>query len=352
MKFNRRLKAGLFLAVVTTGIALLVDTNPGESAGFFLICVATSWVISRTSLRVCYGLLISLAVCIVVGSTTLTVLVAPSVIPLPLRYLLIVVVAFLISFLVFEWRVWRAWYGRRLGLVSTPRKALNNCREIVVSEMVARAETVEKYEAECLTNIANTFSDALKMPGHIGFDQAIELREELGPTATNFHGEPIPESVQEATKKVCMELTNELEKVAQRSGMLKEFQQAEETGYNLAYMVNRSHADEIMGPICNPISRPHVLRHLRKYESHGSRPDAVIDQGRQHVRMNEAVKPFISPYRWIAGACGAFFGWWLDGTNGLIVGGLVGQFSYPKLMCTISVINFLYYGRGFPSKPQ
>jgi hypothetical protein len=347
VKLNRRHKAGLFITIVFVGLSLLARESLETAIGFFFLGIAASWAIGSASLRFCYALLIAASASAVVGALIVLLSITPTELATPIRYAFILIVPFLVSFLAFERRVWLRWHGKRLGLVSVPHQILANSSHVVTQEMHAAQEKTESYKAESLAQVAGVFNLAASLPHRISFSQAVNSRAEFADLVSPF-SEPLPESVQSAVNEVYFAFTNEMKGVAQRSGMSKVFDRAEETNYNLHRMIHGKSAEEIHEPLANPISRPRVLALMQKYEHLGPKTDALLEEGLQYNRICEAIEPYYSPYRWIGGATGVAIGWWLDGATGAALGALVGQFGYPRLMRSLSVIRFLYRGRCLP----
>jgi len=349
MKLNRRHKAGFFITIVCVGLSLLDGENLSIALGFFFLGMAASWLIGSVSLRFCYVLLIVASVATVVGAFVLLFSIPPTALTMPTRYALIVILPFCTSFLAFERRVWLRWNGKRLGLVRVPHEFLTTGRVVVTQEMLAAREQNESYMAECLAQVTGIFNRAAAYPDRLSFNQAVNSRAEFAKFISAY-SEPLPESIVGVINEVYVAFTNDMNDVARRAGMAKEFEKAEATNYNWHQSLQGKTAEEIYEPLVNPISRPRVLALMRKYEHLGANTNALVQEGLQYNRICEGIESYFSLSRWVGGASGLAVGWWLEGAAGALIGGLVGQLGYPRLMRTLTVIRFLYRGRGLPAQ--
>lgn len=346
-RLNRRHKAGLFLTIVLVGLGLLAGMPLGEGVGCFLLGVAVTWGIGALSRRAGYVLALAVTIAMLIGLLVVADFLRPDKTNDLIGYALVVAFAALLSLLLFEWRVYRRWNGPQLGHLS--RRTLFEGLQKVVADLRLALKEAGPWEASCVADVAKALDLAPVSPDGVTFAQAVEIRCEVGKVVDDFGGELVPAGIQQASEKAYTELTNVMRRTAYIAGMKEQFERAEGTGYNLRQMTTGKTADEIFEPLTNPISRPQVLKVLGDTSENFPTAARNLDipyllrEARRFNRTTEALEPYFSPYRWIGGVGGGCIGWVMTReVGGIIVGAIIGQFSGPRLMRSVTILHLLY----------
>ena len=259
-RLNRRHKTGLFLTIVLVGLALLGGVPIRVGVGCLLLGIAVAWGIGSLSLRVCYVLAIGVAIAMLIGLLVVADFLRPDKTNNPVGYALVGAISALLSLLLFEWRVYRRWNGSQLGQMS--RRILFEGLQQTIADLRLALKNAGPCEANCVADMAEALDSVPDSPDRVTFAQAVEIRCGVRHVVDDLGGEPIPAGIQQASEKAYTELTNVMKRTAYIAGIKKQFEQAEETGYNLRQMTTGKTADEIFEPLANPISRPQVLKVL------------------------------------------------------------------------------------------